>query len=174
MHFDLVVATDAKLGIGKNQTLPWKLPGDMAFFKNLTTSTTGSGQRNAVIMGRKTWESIPVKFRPLPGRLNIVLSRAGSLNLPDGVVAAGDLSQALAAAETAGVERCFVIGGGAVYAESLKHPSLSKLYITEIQESFDCDTFFPPYQDRFVEVEQSPVKNDNGVNYSFKVYAKKP
>jgi hypothetical protein len=83
-----IVACTRDGGIGKEGTLPWKLPGDMAYFKRVTLDTEDvPGARNAVIMGRKTWESIPNSFRPLPGRLNVVLSRnPKSINLPDGVV----------------------------------------------------------------------------------------
>jgi hypothetical protein len=78
LTFQIVVAATRKLGIGKGGTMPWKLPGDIAYFKELTTRTADPAKQNAVVMGRKTWESIPPKFRPLPGRVNIVLSR-GSL-----------------------------------------------------------------------------------------------
>jgi dihydrofolate reductase/thymidylate synthase len=78
MTIQLVVAATRKLGIGKGGTMPWKLPGDMAYFKELTSKTADAGKQNAVIMGRKTWESIPVKFRPLPGRINVVLTRAAA------------------------------------------------------------------------------------------------
>ena len=82
MTFQLVVAATRKLGIGKAGSMPWKLPGDMAYFKEITSRTADPGKQNAVIMGRKTWESIPSKFRPLPGRINVVLTRgaAGSEN----------------------------------------------------------------------------------------------
>jgi dihydrofolate reductase len=75
--FDLVVAATLKGGIGQSGKLPWRLKGDMAFFKQLTTTTTTAqkGKRNVVVMGRKTWESIPSNFRPLPNRVNVVLSR---------------------------------------------------------------------------------------------------
>ncbi len=174
MHFDLVVAADCKLGIGKNQTLPWKLPGDMAYFRDLTSGTNCCGKKNAVIMGRKTWQSIPAKFRPLPGRVNIVLTKDTGLEMPDGVLRCHDLDAALAQAERVGVERCFVIGGGTVYTESLKHPQLQRIYVTEIEESFDCDTFFPDYRSSFVQVSESPAKSENGISYSFKVYEKQP
>ena len=72
----VVAATKNGLGIGKEGSLPWKLPGDMAYFKELTSRTTVATKQNAVIMGRKTWDSIPAKFRPLQGRINIVLSRS--------------------------------------------------------------------------------------------------
>lgn len=75
--FQLVVAaTKDSFGIGKDGTMPWKLPGDMAYFKALTSQTRDSKKQNAVIMGRKTWDSIPAKFRPLPGRINVILSRS--------------------------------------------------------------------------------------------------
>lgn len=77
MDFCLIVCTTPNGGIGKNGSIPWRVPVDMAFFRRITTSTTSvsEGKRNAVIMGRQTWESIPARFKPLPGRLNIVLSR---------------------------------------------------------------------------------------------------
>jgi dihydrofolate reductase len=76
LTFQIVVAATRKLGIGKGGAMPWKLPGDMAYFKDLTTRTRDISKQNAVVMGRKTWESIPPKFRPLPGRVNVVLSRS--------------------------------------------------------------------------------------------------
>lgn len=75
LTFQIVVAATRKLGIGKGGTMPWKLPGDMAYFKELTSRTADPAKQNAVVMGRKTWESIPPKFRPLPGRVNVVLTR---------------------------------------------------------------------------------------------------
>ena len=77
LPISVVVAATRKGGIGKDGGLPWRIPADMAFFKQVTLAAA-EGRRNAVVMGRKTWESIPAKFRPLPGRLNVVLSRAVS------------------------------------------------------------------------------------------------
>ncbi len=72
---NLIVAATARGGIGKDGRLPWELPTDMAFFRTTTLATSGAaGKQNAVVMGRKTWASIPAKFRPLKGRLNVVLS----------------------------------------------------------------------------------------------------
>ncbi len=75
--FQLLVAATRKMGIGKAGTMPWKLPGDVAYFKALTSRTADAAKVNAVVMGRKTWESIPARFRPLRGRVNVVLSRGG-------------------------------------------------------------------------------------------------
>jgi dihydrofolate reductase / thymidylate synthase len=95
----VVAATAGSLGIGKNGKLPWSLPLDMKHFKELTMATTRPNATNAVIMGRKTWQSIPPRFRPLERRLNIVLSRNPSireqLGLPAGVIVASSLQQAL-------------------------------------------------------------------------------
>jgi len=78
--FSLVVAATQRGGIGLNNSIPWKLSTDMKFFKKVTSTTTDASKLNAVIMGRKTWDSIPQKFRPLPGRLNIVLTRSSTEN----------------------------------------------------------------------------------------------
>jgi dihydrofolate reductase len=73
----IVAATATTRGIGRGGALPWRLPGDMAYFKKATIGTTAAGRQNAVIMGRVTWESIPAKFRPLPDRLNVIITRQG-------------------------------------------------------------------------------------------------
>lgn len=98
----VVAATAGTLGIGKEGKLPWSLPEDMAHFKRVTTATKGGGNAvNAVIMGRKTWQSIPERFRPLRDRLNVVLSRNPAareqLNIPASVRVCGNLQEALRA-----------------------------------------------------------------------------
>ena len=135
--FSLIVATDDQLGIGKDGNIPWRLPSDMAFFK---ATTLGDGSdSNAVIMGRVTWESIPAKFRPLPGRRNIVLSR--SLSTFDGAERAASLGEALDATESAAAR--FVIGGQRVYEEALAHPDCQEVFLTRVGATFECDRFFP-------------------------------
>ncbi|WP_163506152.1 dihydrofolate reductase [Fodinicola acaciae] len=112
--------------IGRDGVLPWHLPEDMAHFRTLTAGAT-------VLMGRRTWESLPPRFRPLPGRRNLVLSRRPQ----DGVETFADLSQALAAASG----DVWVMGGAAVYEAAL--PYADRIVVTEIQESFDGDTYAP-------------------------------
>jgi len=138
--FSIVVAIDSQLGIGKNNALPWRLKEDMKHFRELTTAGT---EMNSVIMGRKTWESIPQKFRPLPGRLNVILSRSG-YGAPMATTAAS-MDEALE--WPAG--KVFVIGGGEIYQEAIKHPSCKELWITRVGASFACDVTFPRYEDRF-------------------------
>jgi dihydrofolate reductase/thymidylate synthase len=172
--FDIVVAADLNLGIGKDGTLPWQLPGDMAYFRKLTSTARDPNKRNAVIMGRKTWQSIPPKFRPLKNRLNIVLTRDAKLPVPDDVLIAEELDQALDLAAAPDIENVFVIGGGAVYAEALKHPSCRLVYLTEVQARFTCDTFLSGIDAQFVSVgDGAPIASDGDVQYTFKVYQKK-
>ena len=81
IRFDIVVAADEQRGIGKDNDLPWHLPGDLTHFKRTTTRAVAEGMSNAVVMGRKTWESVPPRYRPLKNRVNVVLSRRDSLEL---------------------------------------------------------------------------------------------
>ncbi|SEF13525.1 dihydrofolate reductase [Jiangella alba] len=122
----LVWAQSANGVIGRDGTLPWHLPEDMKHFRTLTAGAT-------VLMGRRTWESLPPRFRPLPGRRNLVLSRTPQ----EGVETFTDLSAALAAA-TGDV---WVMGGEAVYRAAL--PLADRVVVTELRESFDGDTLAP-------------------------------
>ncbi len=141
--FDVVVAADLDWGIGKAGGLPWpKLKGDLAHFKRVT-SAAPEGQRNAIIMGRRTWESTEVAGRPLPRRLNIVISR-NMLIAPEGVLAARSLEEALAAAAGApGIATTFVVGGAQIFSEAFVHPALRAVYLTRVEGRFGCDTVIP-------------------------------
>lgn len=118
--YQVVVAATHKMGIGKDGKLPWRLPSDLKFFKELTISTSNPGKRNAVVMGRKTWESIPLNYRPLPGRLNVVLTRSGNGDIAtvENVIMCRSMPSALKLlAESpycSSIEKVFVIGGGQV------------------------------------------------------------
>src|SRR5271169_1690094 len=93
--FSIIVAFDSQYGIGKKGGLAWKLPLDLKHFKEITTTVADPAKKNAVIMGRKTWESLPPKFQPLPGRVNLVLSKEGGINLPSEVLSSQSLDEAL-------------------------------------------------------------------------------
>lgn len=142
--FSVVVAVcKQSRGIGLDGQLPWRLRADMQYFKQLTRSTSDPCKRNAVIMGRKTWQSIPTKFRPLDDRVNIVLSRnpaaRAELELPANVLVAESLERALEQLDEetdvgTNVESVYVIGGASVYAEALAmRQACAKLHITEIE-----------------------------------------
>ena len=137
--FDIVVAADLDWGIGKAGGLPWpKLRGDLQHFKRIT-STASEGRRNAVVMGRKTWESKEVAGRPLPNRLNVVVTR-GALAAPDGVVVAHSLDEALT---VGGVESIFVVGGAVLIQDAIERPDLRFVYLTRIAQHFACDVRMP-------------------------------
>ena len=84
--FSIIVAFDSKYGIGKNGELAWHLPSDLKHFKEITTAVSNPVKKNAVIMGRKTWDSLPQKFRPLGGRVNMILTKEKNINLPPEVL----------------------------------------------------------------------------------------
>ncbi|KAL9985504.1 hypothetical protein ACROYT_G007918 [Oculina patagonica] len=176
--FACVVAVANEGGIGKNNNLPWRLHGDMKFFSHLTSDVSTEGKQNAVIMGRKTWESIPEKYRPLPHRLNIVLSKSMSA-VPEGVHLCSSLQAAFdmlsAAPYTDTVESIFVIGGAGVYREALKHPGAHRLYVTRVFKDFDCDVHFPDFDKTvFKKISDPKVpgekQEENGIEYEFQVY----
>ena len=137
--FDIVVAADLDWGIGKANGLPWpKLRGDLQHFKRIT-STASEGRRNAVVMGRKTWESKEVACKPLPNRLNVVLTHS-ELAAPPGVIVAHSFDGALAVDD---VETVFVVGGAGVIRAAIERDDLRFVYLTRIQQRFDCDVRMP-------------------------------
>lgn len=158
-RLSLIAGVARNGGIGRANDLLWRLPEDMARFKALTLG-------HPVIMGRKTWESLPAKFRPLPGRRNIVLSRDSGLQFA-GAEVFGTLDQALAACVDAA--QVFVIGGAQIYAEAM--PFADRLELTEIDADFEADVFFPPW-DRaaFTETCREPRTAPQGWRYDFVSY----
>lgn len=169
----LIVATDEQNGIGKSNDLPWRISKDMQFFKETTTQTKDPDKQNAVIMGRNTWESIPSKFRPLPGRQNIVLSRSNSLDLPAGVLHSTSLEEAIHTANSLeSVEAIFIIGGGLVYTESITKQLPDKIHITEVKGTHGCDTFFPELPTNYSEVSKSLPHQEGEYNFQFKTFKK--
>lgn len=169
-HFACVVAADQARGIGKDNGLPWpKLPTDVAHFRDVTTETTDPAKRNAVLMGRLTWDSLPPKWRPLSGRQNVVISRR-TLALPDGVIGASSLDDAIARATAAGVEAIFVVGGAQIFADAIADPRCRVLYYTDVRGRFDCDAYFPAFADRFRLDAESDVIRDAPVSYVVQRY----
>lgn len=132
--YQVVVAATRDMGIGKDGKLPWRLPSDLKFFKDVTLTTSDSGKKNAVIMGRKTWESIPLEHRPLPGRLNVVLTRSGSFDIAtaENVVICGSMGSALellaASPYCLSIEKVFVIGGGQILGYVFENLSIITLF----------------------------------------------
>lgn len=180
----IVAATSSSRGIGKNGDLPWKIAEDMKFFKDVTSKISSTSKRNAVIMGRKTWESIPPKFRPLNGRLNVVLTRnkesvREALALPDCVLTAGSLAEAMdilnGPEHSNGIDEIFIIGGGTVYDEAVASPLCKRIYLTEVDMDVEgLDTFFPLISaSKFALVSRSQRLTDPknaSIQYRFTTY----
>jgi dihydrofolate reductase len=154
-----LIAAVARNGvIGLDNRLPWHLPADLRHFKMLTTGRT-------VIMGRKTWESLPDKFRPLPGRQNIVVTRNAGY-AAEGAVVVSSLPAALAAAKG---DEAFVIGGAELYQAAL--PLADRLQLTEIDADFDGDTHFPAIDpSEWRETAREPHRDETGLGYAFVTY----
>lgn len=159
MQIALIAALASNRVIGKDNTLPWHLPGDLKYFKGVTMG-------KPLIMGRHTFESIG---RPLPGRTNIVLTRKGDFTA-EGVVLAASLAEALALARQEQAAEVMVIGGEAVYRELL--PVADRLYLTEVHAEVAGDAWFPEFERgewREVQREDHPAQGGDSLDYSFVV-----
>ena len=157
-----LIAAVAKGGvIGRNGGIPWRLPEDVARFRELTTG-------HPVVMGRRTWDSLPDRFRPLPNRRNVVVTRNPSWQA-DGAEAADSVEAALALVK--GVPRAFVIGGAEVYAAALRWAD--ELLLTELDLDVEGDTVFPPFMgEEFAEVAREPGIAADGTAFAFVTYAR--
>jgi dihydrofolate reductase len=153
----IVVAHSSNRVIGRDGGLPWSLPTDLRRFRELTTGGT-------VVMGRKTFESLPDAFRPLPKRRNVVLCRDPAYAAP-GAEVAGSLDSALAAC----AGECFVIGGGQTYAEAL--PLARRVYATHVRAHVSGDVYFPDLPEaQWRRVSCSEPVRENGHEFAFEVY----
>ncbi|MCX8085361.1 MAG: dihydrofolate reductase [Rhodocyclaceae bacterium] len=158
----VIIAAVARNGvIGRSGALPWHLPEDLAHFKALTLG-------HAVIMGRKTWQSLPERFRPLPGRTNIVITRNAEFAAP-GAIVADSLPAALA--KVGAGQTAYVIGGAKLYAHALPHAQ--RLELTEIDADIEGDAYFPAFDQRqWREVERVAGKSAAGLPYAFVTYVR--
>ncbi|MFH0951852.1 MAG: dihydrofolate reductase [Patescibacteria group bacterium] len=173
MKFSIIVAIDKKRGIGIGNQLPWHIPEDSRYFHKVSIGQLPVGQQNAAIMGRKTWESLPAKGRPMPERYNVVITRDSKYELPKEVGLADSLDKALKlAAERDDIADVFIVGGGSIYKEAISHPDCHKLYITKIDKEYPADTFFPEIPADFKLTESSAVKKYKGIRYQFNVYSR--
>ncbi len=144
----MVLAMSENNCIGKDGKLPWHLPEDMLHFKNVTMG-------KVVIMGRKTWESIPKKFRPLPGRKNVIISRNPDYDAPDVVDVFTSLEVAIAAYKDNDIA---IIGGGQIYTLGMPHADV--LEVTHVRQHVDGDTFFPPIDPAVWQLKEQHEQDD--------------
>jgi dihydrofolate reductase len=170
MRLNLIFAQAANGIIGHNNTLPWHLPEDLAHFKRHTHGCP-------VIMGRKTWESLPNKFRPLPGRLNMVLSRdpaQHALLQTQGALPFAELSEALAHCRqlTPPPAEVWVMGGAQIYA--LAEPLATRAVVTHLHQTFDGDAYAPALTTGWQETERQTQIASNGLTFDFVTYERQP
>lgn len=135
MDISFVVAVSENNVIGKDNKLIWHLPADMKFFKEITTG-------HCIITGRKNYESIPDKFRPLPDRINIVITRQKDYKAP-GAIVVGSVEEAISKAKELCDTEIFIIGGAEIFKQSF--PYVNKIYLTKIYHHFEGDVFFPEF-----------------------------
>ena len=170
MIISLIAAVSENNVIGKNNTLPWHLPADMKYFRDTTMG-------HCVIMGRKNYDSIPLKYRPLDGRTNIVVTRQKDFTA-DGCIVVNSVEEALNAADRipplgGGGAEVFIIGGADIYRQTIN--IADKMYYTKIHHTFDGDAFFPKMDsNRWEKKMQKDFQPDekNKFPFSFCVYEK--
>ncbi len=162
MDFILIVATDLNRGIGFRGTMPWYLPEDLTYFKDVTVGHT-------VIMGRKTWESLPEKVRPLPHRKNCVITSQDQSAFPESVMVYPDVESALRMNTVE--EKPFIMGGGTIYTSVIHNPAVKCIYRTLIHKTFECDTFFPEFETLFRLKTETPRQTSvSGLDYQFQIW----
>jgi dihydrofolate reductase len=160
MKLNLIFACARNGVIGRNNTLPWHLPEDLAHFKRITLGCP-------VIMGRNTWDSLPAKFRPLPGRLNVVVTRQPGWQA-NGAVVAHSLHEACAACPPDST--AWVIGGAQLYSQAL--PLASTAVVTDIDADFEGDAFAPQFGPEWVEASHQQQLSSTGLSLRFVTYQK--
>ncbi len=166
MQINLIWAQAHDRVIGHLGKMPWHLPEDLAHFKRTTLGCP-------VIMGRKTWDSLPPKFRPLPGRLNVVISsdaQTREILKKNGCLPLQNLREALSFCEQSGEPQVWVIGGAQIYAQGL--PLAHKVVVTEIDGTFEGDAFAPTLDDAWREVQRGNLVAANGLKLSFVTYVR--
>jgi dihydrofolate reductase len=165
MIISLIAALAKNRTIGKNNDLPWHLPDDMKYFMQTTKG-------HYVIMGRKNYDSIPEKFKPLPNRTNIVVTRKKNFIAP-GCIVVNSLDEGINLAKDANEKEVFIIGGAEIYNLSLS--VATRLYLTEINGNIEGDTFFPAIDNTWEETTRVHHEKDtrHTFDFDFVVYDKK-
>lgn len=167
MKISAVVAASENNAIGLKGNLLWRLPLDMEFFKNVTRG-------HHVLMGRKSWESLPKKFRPLDGRVNLVITRQPGYRA-DGAIVLKNIEEGIEYAKKEREKELMIIGGGEIYRQSL--PQTDRVYLTRVHHIFaEADTFFPvlPANEwKMVKDEPHPADEKHKYSFDFLVYERR-
>ncbi|KAB5574810.1 hypothetical protein PHYPO_G00213410 [Pangasianodon hypophthalmus] len=178
----LIAAACRNMGIGKDGRLPWNLPTEFQFFLNTITAVCSAGKKNLIIWGKYSWFSCPERIFPLANSLNVVLSKK-LMSVPkhahymcEDFVSAVKLASHPPLSDL--VETIWILGGTQVYKEALEHPWCDLIYLTDIMADFDCDVFFPSFdqnvyrkQNKFPGVPDE-IQEENGLKFRFQVFRK--
>ena len=170
----MILSCDDNNGIGHKNALPWCIPDDLMYFKKMTTRVKDSSKQNMIIMGKRTWESLP--YQPLPKRVNMILSRTKSVINPDVYIISNQpirhsisLESAIIHANSdSTIENIFIIGGASVYNEALSKKKCYKIFLTKVEGSHDVDTYIDPISESDYHI--SDIKVCDG--HSFITYNK--
>ena len=168
-YFYVIAALDESGGIGKDGKIPWTLPDEMKYFRDVTRAHS-RGRINAVVMGRNTWESLPDNFRPLPDRMNIVITSKPE-SLPLGITSFPSFDKALEFLRTYwvnSIDDIFVIGGAQLYATAVTRPECSSVFLSHVKGVYDCDTFFPRLDGCWIK-----VANEDKGGWTASVYSRR-
>lgn len=164
MTVSLIVAVSENKVIGKDNDLAWHLPDDMKFFKDTTKG-------HYVIMGRKNYESIPHKFRPLPKRTNVIVTRQNNYKA-EGCLVVNSIEEALKLALEAEDNEPFVIGGGQIYKHAIEHNLVDRVYLTRVHTEIDGDTYFEDLDDswKLVHADLHPSDEKHPFAFTFQTF----
>lgn len=172
----MIVAVDEHNGIGKNGHLPWHFKKEYKYFRDTTRKTENPNKQNMIIMGHRTWDSLDPKYRPLPNRRNIILTRNANYKLPTEekytqVTICTSLEDAIKFADDK-IEKIFILGGGQIFREFINDPRLTGIYLTKIHKTFDCDTFFPKIPAEFGQPKLLGNDSEKEISYDLLFYSR--
>jgi dihydrofolate reductase/thymidylate synthase len=165
--YKIISAFCKNRGIGNAGKLPWNIKKDMAYFKNTTSFVSNKKKMNAVICGKNTWESIPSKFRPLPNRLNIVVST--TMKPQENVIVCRNIDEVMDYVHDnrKKIESSYIIGGSSLYEQFLEKDLVSDIYTTRIDKNYQCDKFMPEIDENKFKVYKTDLDSENGVYLKF-------
>ena len=161
MNINIITAVCKNNGIGYMNKLPWHFSKDLKYFAHLTKNKPQTGEKNAVIMGRNTWDSLS---KPLPHRSNYVISRS-----MEGDNIYNSIDSCLEFCRNENYTNAWIIGGQQIYELAMQREDIDYLYLTKIQQEFNCDTFFPSYEEKFECIKREEEK-EKEVSLLFEIY----
>ncbi|MAR49609.1 MAG: hypothetical protein CML42_00610 [Rhodobacteraceae bacterium] len=165
---NIIVAMCKNRGMGFKNTIPWHLSSDLQRFKYLTTSFEN---KNNVIMGRKTWDSLPNKYKPLPKRKNIIISSKKDIIKQKNVIVYNDINLIKNHYKETN-KNTWIIGGTQIYNYALENDLVKSILVTVIDNEFECDVFFPKIPSKFQLKHETPYKLENNIIYKYQQWVK--